>query len=168
MVVGFFIKVGFLKPVPSLLFAISGAFIHEILYFLLGRWKGREFLLRNSATRKKYRTAKKLVEKYGVFSIFIIRFLYGFRVVPMVLFGATGFNMGKFAFFNIISLVIWAFIYIGLGFIFGHTAEKIFGKAKEYYLIIAGVIVAVGTAYLLYSWIKSKREKENTLNQNNL
>jgi len=165
LIVGFFIKVSFLKPLPSLFFAISGAFVHEILYFLLGRWKGREFLLGNSVTRRKYRKAKKLVEKYGIFSIFIIRFLYGMRVVPMVLFGATGFSMAKFSFFNILSLIIWAFLYIGLGYVFGHTAEKIFGKAKEYYLIIAGIIVLLGTLYLLYSWIKSKREKEALANK---
>ncbi len=143
-----------------MIFAIAGAFFHEIIYFMIGRWKGREFLLSNSLTRKKYRKAKQLVHKYGIFSIFIIRFLYGMRVVPMVLFGATGFSFFKFAFFNILSLILWSFIYIGLGYIFGKTAEKFFGKAKEYYLYIGLTIVVLGTLYFLFQYYRGKKEKK--------
>ncbi|WP_457623749.1 DedA family protein, partial [Persephonella sp.] len=81
LIVGFFIKLKMLNPYISLVSAMSGAFLHEIMYFMLGKWKGREFLLGNVYTRKKYRKAKQLVEKYGIFSIFIIRFLYGMRMV---------------------------------------------------------------------------------------
>ncbi len=156
LIVGFFIKLKMLNPVVSLISAMSGAFLHEIIYFLLGRWKGREFLLGNIYTRKKYRKAKQLVEKYGILSIFIIRFLYGMRIVPMVLMGATGFGMFKFIFFNLISLFFWAVIYLSIGYFFGKAAEHIFGEVKEYYFIAVGFLFVLITVILIYPKIKEK------------
>ncbi|NPA58096.1 MAG: DedA family protein, partial [Aquificae bacterium] len=141
LVVGFFIKLKMLNPYLSLVSAMAGAFCHEIIYFFVGKWKGRELLLKNRHTRKEYRRARKLLERYGVLSIFIIRFLYGMRMIPMMLMGATGFGTGKFMFFNLISLFFWAVIYLSVGYFFGKAAEHFFGEAKEYYFIAVGIII---------------------------
>ncbi len=141
---------------------MSGAFLHEIIYFYLGRWKGREFLLKNSYTRRKYRTVKNLFKKYGIISIFIIRFWYGMRIIPMVLMGATGFNIWKFIFFNIISLFIWAVIYLSIGYLFGKAAETFFKEAKEYYFIFAGVLLLIISVILLIPKIREKFSTKNS------
>jgi len=156
LLVGFFVKLGYLNPYISYIVAMSGALIHELMYFFLGKWKGREFLLRNAYTRKKYRKAKKLIDRYGIVSIFIVRFMYGMRIVPMVFMGATGFNTFKFITFNILSLIIWAALYIYLGYLFGKAAEIFFGKAKEYYFIIVGLIFLIGTVVLLFFHFRNK------------
>lgn len=135
---------------------MSGAFLHEIIYFFLGRWKGREFLLKNSNTRRQFRKIKNLFQKYGVLSIFIIRFWYGMRIIPMVLMGATGFSLSKFVFFNIISLFIWAVIYLSIGYMFGKAAEAFFREAKEYYFIAAGVLLIIISFILLLPKIRAK------------
>ncbi len=154
---GIFIKVGILLPFPALISAILGAFCHEMIYFLFGRWKGREFLLKNAYTRKRYRLAKKLVEKYGDLSIFVIRFLYGMRVIPMVFLGATKFNIIRFTILDLLSLLIWAFLYISLGYFFGHAAEKYFGKAKDIYVLIGITIALIGLLIILLKFVRSKR-----------
>ncbi|RUM47733.1 MAG: DedA family protein [Hydrogenothermus sp.] len=156
LITGFFIKLGYLKIIPSFVFASLGVIVHELIYFFLGRWKGREFLLKNRYTRKKYRKAKQFLEKYGVLSIFIVRFLYGMRIVPIVLMGASGFNVYKFLFFNILSLFIWMSIYLSLGYVFGKLAEVYFGKAKEYYFIAVGILFAIITLIFLIFKIKEK------------
>jgi len=135
---------------------MSGAFLHEIIYFYLGRWKGREFLLKNQYTRRKYRKVKHLFKKYGVLSIFIIRFWYGMRIIPMVLMGATGFSVLKFMFFNMISLFVWAVIYLSLGYIFGKAAETFFKEAKEYYFIAAGILLLLISLILVLPKIREK------------
>jgi len=96
------------------------------------------------------------LEKYGVLSIFIVRFLYGMRIVPIVLMGASGFNVYKFLFFNILSLFIWMSIYLSLGYVFGKLAEVYFGKAKEYYFIAVGILFAIITLIFLIFKIKEK------------
>ncbi|WP_456464855.1 DedA family protein [Persephonella sp.] len=160
LVVGFFIKLKLLNPYVSLVSAMAGAFLHEIIYFFVGRWKGRQFLLRNKHTRKEYMRAKKLLQKYGVLSIFIIRFLYGMRMIPMMLMGATGFGTVKFVFFNLISLFFWAVIYLSVGYFFGKAAEHFFGEAKEYYFIAVGVIIFFLFLILIYPRIAEKIKKE--------
>lgn len=164
VVAGFFIKHHFLQPIPTLIFSILGALTHELIYFFLGRWKGRAFLLGNRYTKRKYRNAKKLINRYGILSLFIIRFLYGMRIVPMMLMGATGFSIYKFIFFNVLSLIIWSVLFLGIGYIFGHAAEIYFGNIKNVYLIVGVVIVlAVFLIYNIYSIFKVKkaiRERE--------
>lgn len=159
VVAGFFVKHGFLQPIPTLIFSILGAFTHELIYFFIGRWKGRAFLLGNRYTKKRYRKAKRLIEKYGILSLFFIRFFYGMRVVPMMLFGATGFNLYRFLFFNIISLIIWAIIFLTFGYIFGHAAEIIFGKIKDVYLAFGIAVIVIGLILYAIFYIKGKNKE---------
>ncbi|MDQ7055978.1 MAG: DedA family protein [Persephonella sp.] len=160
LVVGFFIKLKLLNPYVSLISAMAGAFLHEIIYFSIGKWKGREFLLRNRHTRKEYRRAKKLLHRYGILSIFIIRFLYGMRMIPMMLMGATGFSPLKFIFFNLISLFFWAVIYLSIGYFFGKAAEHFFGEAKEYYFVFIGIVILLLLLILIYPRISDKLKKD--------
>lgn len=162
LIVGFFIKMKVLNPYLSLIFAIGGAFLHEIIYFFIGRWKGREILLKNRHTRKEYRRAKKLIHKYGALSIFIIRFLYGMRIVPMMLMGATGFGTVKFIILNLISLFFWAVIYLSIGYFFGKAAEHFFGQAKEYYFAAAVLIVLILILILIYPKLLEKYKDKIT------
>ncbi|RUM57761.1 MAG: DedA family protein [Persephonella sp.] len=156
IVVGIFIKLKLLNPALSLVFAILGAFIHEILYFFVGKWKGKKFLEENKYTQKSFQKAKELLNKYGVYSIFLIRFLYGMRMVPMMLMGASGIGVVRFTVFNLISLLIWAILYLALGYFFGHTAEMMFGKVKEYYFIFIISVIAVITLIVIYPFLKKK------------
>jgi membrane protein DedA with SNARE-associated domain len=156
LVAGFFIKHGFLEPLPTLIFSILGALVHELIYFFLGRWKGRHFLLGNKYTKRKYRKMKGLIQKYGIFSLFIIRFMYGMRVVPMMLMGASGFNFYKFLFFNILSLIIWAVLFLYIGYLFGHVATMLFGEAKHYFFIVGMVVFIIGLLIYLISFSYKK------------
>jgi len=138
----------------SLLFAISGAFLHEILYFLFGKWKGKQILEKNKYTKKTFEKAKEILNKYGIYSIFIIRFLYGMRMVPMMLMGASGIGVVKFTIINLISLFIWAGVYLSLGYFFGKMAELFFGKVKEYYYWLLIFIIIAITIFIFFPFIK--------------
>jgi len=154
IVVGILIKLKLLNPYLSLIFAILGAFLHEILYFLFGRWKGRQILEKNKYTKKTFEKAKEILNKYGIYSIFIIRFLYGMRMVPMMLMGASGIGVFKFTIVNLVSLFIWAGVYLSLGYFFGKVAEMFFGKVKEYYYIFLFIIVLTITLFIFFPFIK--------------
>ncbi len=77
-------------------------------------------------------------------------------MVPMVLMGAVGFNTYKFLFFNILSLLVWSFLYLYLGILFGKAAETIFGKVKEYYITFSLSVLAIGTLVLLAFYLKRR------------
>lgn len=159
LVAGFFIKNGFLSPVPTIIFSILGALSHELVYFFLGKWKGRHFLLGNKYTKRKYIKAKKLVEKYGTLSIFLVRFIYGMRIVSMTLLGSTGYNMYKFILFDILSLIVWSTFFLCIGYIFGYIATLIFGEVRHYFLLAGIIVVIIGFLfYLFYTFKKGRRE----------
>jgi membrane protein DedA with SNARE-associated domain len=131
------------------------------MYFFIGKWKGRNFLEQNKYTQKSFEKAKELLNKYGVYSIFIIRFLYGMRMVPMMLMGASGIGIVKFTIFNLISLLVWAVVYLTVGYFFGHTAEVVFGKVKEYYFMFIIVVIVIITLIAMYPYIKRKFRKDS-------
>ncbi len=73
-----------------------------------------------------------------------------------MLMGASGINVVKFTIFNLISLLIWAVVYLALGYFFGHTAEMMFGKVKEYYFIFIILVIIVITLIVIYPFLKKK------------
>ena len=157
LLVGVMAKTSFINPVISLPFAVLGAFLHEIIYFWLGRWKGRKLLLGNSLTKRKYRKTKKLIHKHEILSLFIIRFLYGMRLVPMILFGASKYNILKFSIVNTATLLIWSATYIAIGFIYGMALDKHMEKFNQHLLLTVFAIIIIGIAYhLIMKWGNKK------------
>ena len=75
----------------------------------------------------------------------------------MVFLGATKFNIIRFTILDLLSLLIWAFLYISLGYFFGHAAEKYFGKAKDIYVLIGITIALIGLLIILLKFVRSKR-----------
>jgi len=67
--------------VPTLIAGISGVFITDYWFFLLAKIFGRNFLKRKLVQKlfslKKQKRALRLVEKYGVWAVFIVRFIPG-------------------------------------------------------------------------------------------
>jgi membrane protein DedA with SNARE-associated domain len=76
------------------------------------------------------------------------------RMVPMMLMGASGIGVIKFTIVNLISLFIWAGVYLSLGYFFGKVAELMFGKVKEYYYILVIFIALAITIFIFYPQIK--------------
>ncbi len=78
------------------------------------------------------------------------------RMAPIMLMGASGIGVVRFTVFNLISLLVWAILYLTLGYFFGHTAEIMFGKVKEYYFIFIISVMTIITLIVIYPFIKRK------------
>jgi len=81
------------------------------------------------------------------------------RMVPMMLMGASGLGVVKFTIINLISLIIWAVVYLSLGYFFGKVAELMFGKVKEYYYILVLILLITITLFIFYPYIKKFSKK---------
>lgn len=101
---------------------------------------------------------ESLMEKYGVASIFISQWLYGFRLLSAAVLGLSRMGKKKYFTFLLISCLIWATICTYGGYFFGATLKNILGNIKEYELPIALGFLVMG--FIIW-FVRDVRKKRN-------
>lgn len=105
---------------------------------------------------------ESLMERYGIASIFISQWLYGFRLLSAAVLGLSRMGKKKYFTFLLISCLIWAAACTYGGYFFGATIKKILGNIKKYELPIAACVLVGG--FIL--WIVRDVRKRRDSNQN--
>jgi len=140
-----------LPLVPLLIFVALGGIVGDVLSFILGKSKG-EWVLK--LTHRLFKTdylgiGREFFEKHGDKSIFIGRFVAILRpFIPFVA-GIFKMNIQKFLFWNILSAILWATLYIVLGYFFGTAWRTIInwsGRAGIALLVMA--LIGVGSYFV--------------------
>ena len=87
----------------------------------------------------------------------MVRFMYGLRAAGPVLIGHSGLCPWKFALFNGIGAVIWASIFITLGWVFGQAAEQILTQINHWghYVFYVGAVVILVVGFVF--WLVNRR-----------
>ncbi len=104
---------------------------------------------------------ESLMEKYGVASIFISQWLYGFRLLSAAVLGLSRMGKKKYFTFLLISCLIWATLCTYGGYFFAATLKNIMGNIKEYELPIALGVLIAGFIIWLVRDVKKKRNVAN-------
>lgn len=102
------------------------------------------------------------MDKYGIASIFISQWLYGFRLLSAAVLGLSRMGKRKYFSFLLLSCLIWAAICTYCGYFFGATIKHLIGNMKKYEFPIAAGVLAVG--FLL--WVIRDVRKIRNSNQN--
>lgn len=158
---GFAAHQGYLKLEYVILVATLGATIGDQLFFLFGKWKGREYLHRRPQFSQKVERVRALLERYQNLFIFGSRFMYGFRMIIPVALGTTRVSFRRFFVFNLLGAIVWAVLFANLGYIFGDALEVILGKVKRFEQLILVLIVLGGFIVVrAYIYAKEKRTAE--------
>jgi len=157
---GFLAFQGYLSLSGVILTAFAGSFLGDQFFFYLGRRQGKSLLRRFHFIARRFRTALRLIEKYGALVAFISRFTYGLRIVLPVILGITRLPARVFLTINLGSALVWAVIFSLAGYLFGKSAALFLedvGKYEHYLLLaLAGLIMTVWTVHLYHAW-KSKK-----------
>jgi len=97
-----------------------------------------------------------LFARYGPFTIFFARFVFGMRVVAGPLAGALRMPRRAFVLFNFLGAAVWVTVIAGVGYLFGrHWSElvRILGRVNLVILLVAGIVA-------LYLWTRRARSSE--------
>ena len=129
---------------------IIAATVGDGLGFGLGRYGGRALLERH---RRMFRMSdsvltrgEQLFERYGAFTVFFARFVFGMRVVAGPMAGALHMPWKKFVAFNFLGAVVWVTTISTAGYLFGRHWERLVEGLKR---IDAAVVIV---ALLLAGW----------------
>lgn len=142
---GYSMSRGYLDPVTTFFLAVAGGTIGDSIYFWLGRRYG-DRLLRSLAIPRPFQArSKMLLRRWGRLAAFTTRFAYGLRTALPLLIGTTRMPVLLFHAFNLLAAVIFAALYLGLGFIFGEAVQELVGRVRTYEHRILLTVVAMGT-----------------------
>lgn len=145
-----------------ILLALVGSTIHDVAFFLIGRFFGHEFIKRKPHLFAKVQGMLRTFEKYGVWLIIGLRFAYGLRtLIPMVL-GMSPLSFRKFLFFDVIGGIIWSCTFILGGYFFGAVIDRILAaldiySADLFYILLGGTLIILGIAYAIWKVRRTKR-----------
>lgn len=135
-----------------ILFATIGAFLGDILGYLLGRYAGG-WMIRHKKILKQAHIdqGRGFFSKHGGKSILIGRFVGPIRSIVPLIAGSIHMGFSKFMFWNILGAFLWSTLYIILGFFFGayvREIEKIVSNTGIC-MTLAIIIIAV-VFYFIY------------------
>ncbi len=145
------------------LVALAGGILGDTALFFVGRHYGNAILKRFKKHQKQIAKANRLIRKRPVLFVIGVRFMYGLRIVGPIIIGASGLKPQKFMLFNIIGAVLWATIFVSLGYLGGeviapwlHTIDR---HLKQVFWLVLILVLVWGIR--LYFKRRADREPED-------
>ncbi len=124
--------------------AFAGAFLGDTALFLAGRRFADHPRVLALRARPGFSHAHALVERHPNIFILTNRFIYGLRMVGGVAAGLSSVPVPRFLALNAASALVWACIFVSLGYFFGAGAEHLIGDALvKHQRLLIGVALAV-------------------------
>lgn len=140
---GYFSELGYLYLPLTILVAIITTLIADQMWFHLGRIKGRKVLLKHGFIRHRVEKLHNFLGKYETHTMLTFRFIYGMRITTALLLGSSKASAKKFFFLDLISVSVWATLYIILGYIFGSAISPFISKMKDFELQMIAAIAII-------------------------
>lgn len=129
------------------------------LGYWIGRRGGRPLLERQ---RKIFRISDRHLARgesfflrYGSFTIFFARFVFGLRILAGPLAGVLKMPWKKFLLFNFLGAVVWVSLIASLGYFFGSRWEWFMNELDDAQLVFA-ILAIIG---LLFLWRRERRKQ---------
>jgi membrane protein DedA with SNARE-associated domain len=137
---------GYLSLWHVMLAAFVGACLGDQFYFYLGRRYGQAFLARRPPWKNRVGKATRLIERFHLWIIPAIRYIYGLRSVLCLAFGMSRVSSWTFAILNAAGVAVWSVLMSLGGYYLGWAMEMVLKDIRKYELATAMVIAAAGLA----------------------
>lgn len=146
------------------LVAVLGGTTGSLIMFLVSKYILKNFVEDLEKKFPKFETSAKKSEKflykYRYIGVFLSRTAPAARTVTSIIAPLINMKLSKFLLFSALGMTIWDFMLIKLGTMVTVNHSLISELVKKYILLIVPLIILI---IGLYSFIKSKRSKKNSL-----
>jgi len=134
---------GLMEPWKVIATGAGGAFLGHMMFFAIGRWRGMQIIRAVPFLNRHYDKANKILDHYAHWSIFILQYLYGTRLISAILFGCSSISLQRFVLLQIVNCLSWALlIYLG-GHLLGVAAIAIMNRFGVEGLVIAIAVITL-------------------------
>ena len=146
---GFFAHQHVFVPIQAFAAAYLGAFLGDTMFFLVGRRFSTLRWVATISSKPGFATAQRMIREHPNLFVLGNRFIYGFRLIGGVASGLSGIPMPRFLLLNAISAAVWATLFVGVGYVFGLSAEAMVGNELEKHeRLLIGLAIGVAVAAL--------------------
>jgi len=141
--------------------AVVAAIVGAEIGYLIGRFAGRELILRYGKYAllkpEHLDRAEAIVSRYGGIVVVIARFIVGLREANGIIAGITQMRLLTFTFFNVVGACAWVATWVTLGYVAGDHIATIYADVNRYflYLLIAIGVLLVG--YIGWRLVRRRR-----------
>jgi membrane protein DedA with SNARE-associated domain len=134
---------------PSVIIAAAvGAILGDNTGFWIGREVGYRLLLRHGTrvglTERRIKLGQYLFLRYGAAIVFFGRFFAVLRCFATLLAGANRMAWPRFLVFNALGGTVWASVFGGGAYAFGHMMQRLARPAGIATGLVAAIIVVAG------------------------
>ena len=154
---GFLASQGYLAIAPLIVLLFIAAVAGDAVGYLFGKKVGPRIFSRPQSFWFKpahIEKTKLFLERYGVKTILLSRFLPVIRTVAPIMAGVGGMRYRTFAIYNVTGALLWACGITLLGYGFGQTVPQ----ADKYILPIVLIIIILSILPTVWQIIKERRK----------
>jgi membrane-associated protein len=134
----------------------SAAILGDTANYWIGHWFGPKAFQRDGRfLKKKYLDRPRaFYEKYGAQTIVIARFVPIVRTFAPFVAGIGRMEYRRFVLFNVAGAILWNFLLLGAGYLFGGLEV-----VKNNFSLVILVIIAISCLPMIVEFVKFKMEK---------
>jgi len=119
---GVFSYMGKMDFATAMTIAIISNYLGDMFLFYLGKYQKKEIQPYFAKHKRKIALATLILRKYGVFAIFIQKFLYGIKTLVPLSMALSKYDFKKFGFYNIFASIVFV---LTIGFSAYYSSEAI-------------------------------------------
>ena len=128
---GVFSFMGKMDLTTAMTIAIISNYMGDMFLFYLGKYQKKEIQPYFAKHKRKIALATLIMRKYGIFAIFIQKFLYGIKTLVPLSMALSKYDFKKFGFYNIFASIVFV-LTIGLSAYYSSEAIiSFFGVIQE-------------------------------------
>jgi membrane protein DedA with SNARE-associated domain len=126
---------------------VAAATLGDNLGYAIGHKGGRPLLDRYKhlfrIPERHIRKGEHLFARYGSFTVFFARFIFGMRILAGPLAGVLRMPWKRFALFNFLGATLWVSVISTVGFLFGTHWGTLIRVLKEFDMLVFAVVALV-------------------------
>lgn len=116
----------------SLGIAIVFNYIGDMFLFYLGKYHKADIQPYFEKHKRKIALSTLILRKYGVWAIFIQKFLYGIKTLIPLSMALSRYDFKKFGIYNVFASIFFVSVIMLSSFYAGETIKALFESFKEY------------------------------------
>ena len=124
-----------------------GGAVGDLISYLIG-YTGKEKIKSSTIYQRALPRLERLSARFGVYSIFLVKYIYGMRTASAILWGFAHMPLRRFGPLTMASCTAWVLILSGLGYSFSGAVEVMIGRVQR-----VGLVLLVAVIVTLAGWL---------------
>jgi membrane protein DedA with SNARE-associated domain len=156
---GFLIGQGDLAFVPALVVATAGSLAGALVLYALGRWGGRELILRYGGVLRIKEAdlvrADEWFDRYGGAVVLFGRMVPGVRSLVSIPAGLSEMPLGRFVLLSALGSCMWNALLMGVGRLLGENWSQVASVVGSVSNIVVALLAAAAVVLGIWWWRRS-------------